>query len=202
MNRKLATAALALTAAAALAGCSGGATAAPAATVTVTATPQATTSATPLATTTPTPGTPAPPPAGSGVTGALDPAAAAFDNAKTVVTNLLNGQKVSATNSMTPEAAAVVKGTNVKDYMLGGRVVKTCQVNPSELKLQKPKAADNTRPFTTNGAALRPDARVTAVEVLCDSASFGFIVATLGPDHLVDGIEYRILPNDEIFVPR
>lgn len=49
MNRKLMTAALALTAAAALTGCSGNATAAPAATVTVTATPDATTAASPSA---------------------------------------------------------------------------------------------------------------------------------------------------------
>lgn len=203
MKRRLYAAALVLTATIGMTGCSGPA-AATAPTAASSAPDAAAASATPSAAAPATakPGDPTPPPPGSGVTGAVDPAWAAFEQSRNVVTSLLKGEKVSATNSMTPAAAAAVKATTVKDYMLGGRDVKTCQVNPAELKLQKPKAADHGRPFTSPDGKLKADARVSAVEVLCDSASFGFIVATLGPDHLVDGIEYRILPNEEVFLQK
>lgn len=185
MNRTLVSAALAFAAAAALTGCSGGASAAPAATVTVTATPEATTAA--------SPSTPTAPPVAAGST---------FDTARAFVTDILNGQKASAASVMTPAAATSMKSTSVKDYLFGGRDEKSCQVAPAELKLQKPNAADHRAPFSTDGGETRPGSSVTAVEVLCNADSFGVIVAILGDDHRVDGVEYRLLPNAEVFAAK
>jgi hypothetical protein len=186
LKNKLLTATLALSAAVLMTGCSGPASATPTVTVTVTAAaPSASPTASPAAAGAETPG------AGA--------AGLAFEQSRMVVTSLVQGDKLSAIRLMTPDAAADVKSEDMKNYLFGGHSVKTCQVG-SELKLTQPDPIDHGDAFSTSDAKKRADARVSAIEVVCDTFAFGFVVATFGPDSLVDGIAYHSSSDKEYFV--
>jgi hypothetical protein len=196
MKRNLLTAALVISAAAALTGCTGAASATPATTAAATpaAEPSPTASASAIAAATKS-GDPLPPPPGPGVTGAVDPEWAAFEQARNVVTSLVQGQKLSAAEAMTPEAAQDMKSEDLKNYMFGGRTLKTCQIGKSPLKVKDSVLANIAR--DTPGSS---DSRISAVEVACDSVTFGYIVRTVGPENLVDNIDRHVLPDSYYFV--
>ncbi|MCB5280481.1 hypothetical protein [Arthrobacter sp. ES1] len=199
MTKRIIAAGIAALVAGALAACSGpaAATIVPQSTQATSASVDASTAAT-ASSAAPSPSVTASPSARA----ATQPKAAAvespFERSRKVVASLVKGDQEGAAKNMTARAGDVMLGSDMKDYLFGGRLVGGCHVSDHELTLLNPKP-NNYNAFAPDHTSMRAGDQVSAVRVDCMEASFGIVVGTSGPRHDVEGVESHPFPHEGYF---